>query len=280
MDNWRWRRVGDIVGRIRLMFAIWRRPAARRALRDAEVATTSRRRIYFRHRPVPDRYHFENGVTTLRDCYILTLDRKSLTFQHTAVHECLHIILNEEAYPWPLLPLSLPIEGRRDLVGMLCSSWHHPEIYRRMQALYGLDMTDYWKRHDEAACRRWNHAAPSDATLRQITANVCGSVPMFLRPDTAPQAIALCRILAPESFRVGTECARAVAGCDTGDPAGCRTFATAFLSYFQDYFEEVGIDSEWLHAWRAIRVGNLEDAVDHDPELFEIAVAPDGDEHP
>jgi hypothetical protein len=74
---------------------------------------------------------------------------------YSLVHECVHVILNEEGYPWGWFEhdywLFDSTENYKGVLGAIANSLHHPEVYRRMQHVYDLDMKPYFQRVREQA---------------------------------------------------------------------------------------------------------------------------------
>lgn len=68
------------------------------------------------------------------------IDLESPTRDHTFVHELLHEILIAERY---VEIANIPKE-LRDLREVLTNEMQHPEIFRRMEEVYKLDMEAYW----------------------------------------------------------------------------------------------------------------------------------------
>jgi len=112
-------------------------PAVDAACRD--LGARADRPILLHNRALVPR--IENGFRTAWSGGIhIFVDPESPTCSHTLVHELLHEILIAEGY-------SQIANIRRDLDllrEILANDMQHPEIFRRMEEVYKIDMEPYW----------------------------------------------------------------------------------------------------------------------------------------
>jgi hypothetical protein len=242
-----------------------------RAFHDA--SDRSSRPVELAAKPDDDDSPYDARLVTkpARRCIIIRVGAN--LSEYSVVHECLHVIVSEEGYPWGWFEYSPDLfpsdEFYRGVLGAISNTLHHALIYHRMGTCYGLEMEPYWKREIDkgiATINGWKPAPPPPGqpwpSRRPVRKqfDIVSILFNYLVPELQP----VCERykVFPWEHMVCEKLASAAAGLNLADKNDvarlARLMGDELAKYCKDNVRDHPLMPEYEKLWLNMAVGSLD----------------------
>lgn len=229
----------------------------------SEACDTSSLPVWLTRKGANAKQPYEAYLTSKTDHYCITINPDNDYSDFSVTHECFHVTMNEEGFPWGWLRYDDAVFENNlqhmNLIGAISNSLHHPEIYRRMSELYGPDMSLYWERERgrySPMIDGWHEEEINKGLKPERKAlGIIFVFYTFLVPELS-QLAKQYKTWFPEEAAVCEKIRDNSTPLDTASKEGIERMVKSFQQQLTDYFTNK-LPQPFAELWSKMKVGPL-----------------------